>query len=307
VANEELIGPINSSDEWIRQRTGIVTRARARADQDVIDLAAEAATRVLATAGMSPGDLDAIILATVTHFHQTPSAAAILGHRIGAAGAPAWDISAACAGFCYAIGQADALVRSGMARHVLVIGAEKMSDFVDPADRSISYLLGDGAGAAIVGVSTHHGIGPTVWGADGERAGLVRQTHGWREVGRPQTPGLPTLIQEGPSVFRWAVTAMPDLARRALNAAGIGVEELGAFVPHQANGRIIDQFVKSLHIPDHVVVARDITETGNTSAASIPLATERLAREGRVAPGSLALWMGFGAGLAYAAQVVRLP
>jgi 3-oxoacyl-[acyl-carrier-protein] synthase-3 len=307
VPNDDLIGPIDSSDEWIRQRTGIVTRVRARADQDVIDLATDAARRVLIRAGRDASDIDAVILATVTHFAQTPSAAAILADRIGATGAAAWDISAACAGFCYGIGQADALVRAGAADCVLVIGAEKMSDFVDPADRTISYLLGDGAGAAIVEPASRQGIGPTVWGADGSRAGLVRQTHGWLKVGAPETPGLPTLTQQGPSVFRWAVSSMPALASRALDAAGVELADLGAFIPHQANLRIVDQLVKMLKLPDHVVVARDIAETGNTSAASVPLATERLIREGHLEPGSLALWIGFGAGLAYAAQVVEIP
>jgi 3-oxoacyl-[acyl-carrier-protein] synthase-3 len=178
-----------------------------------------------------------------------------------------------------------------------------MSDFVDPADRTISYLLGDGAGAAIVGESKTQGIGPTVWGADGSRAATVRQTHGWRE---PAT-ALPTLVQEGPSVFRWAVTTMPDLARRALAASGATMDDIGAFIPHQANMRIIDQLTRALKLPPHVVVARDIAETGNTSAASVPLATERLLREHRVPSGTLALSIGFGAGLAYAAQVAILP
>ncbi|MDR1293560.1 MAG: ketoacyl-ACP synthase III [Bifidobacteriaceae bacterium] len=303
VPNDDLIGPIDSSDEWIRQRTGIITRARARADQSVIDLAADASVRVLARANLAATDIDAIILATVTHFFQTPSAAAILAERIGARGAAAWDISAACAGYCYGIGHADALVRAGAARHVLVVGAEKLSDFIDPTDRTISYLLGDGAGAAIVGVGATQGIGPTVWGTDGSRAGLVGQTRGWREPGAAP----PTLTQEGPSVYRWAVTAIPKLARQAVAAAGIDLADLGAFIPHQANLRIVDQFVKALKLPDHVVVARDIVETGNTSAASVPLATERLLREGTVPGGALALSVGFGAGLAYAAQVTRLP
>ncbi|MDR0433380.1 MAG: ketoacyl-ACP synthase III [Bifidobacteriaceae bacterium] len=303
VPNEELIGPIDSTDEWIKSRTGITTRARANPEQDVIDLAASAATKVIRRAGLTPDQIDAVILATVTHFYQTPSAAAILAARIGAVGAAAWDISAACAGFCYGIAQADALVRSGAARHVLVIGAEKLSDFIDPADRTISYLLGDGAGGAIVGVGEVQGIGPTVWGTDGTKAELVGQTRGWLEEGS----GQPTLIQQGPSVFRWAVTQMPKLAKQAMDAAGIGASDLAAFIPHQANMRIVDQLVKVLRLPDHVVVARDIAETGNTSAASVPLATERLLREGQVRPGGLALWIGFGAGLTYAAQVVRLP
>lgn len=305
VTNDEIAGPIDSSDEWIRQRTGIVTRARTGPDTDVIDLAEGAARAALAAAGLTGADLDAVIMSTVTYFHQTPAAATILADRIGATPAAAFDISAACAGYCYGIGQADALVRSGVARHVLVVGAEKMSDFIDPTDRSISFLLGDGAGAAVVGPSDVPGIGPTVWGSDGSQAGLIGQTESWQEAHR--SGGWPTLRQEGASVFKWAVWQMAPVARRAIEAAGLTPDDIDVFVPHQANMRIIDQLVKVLKLPEHVVVARDIAETGNTSAASIPLATERLLREGRAHSGQVALQIGFGAGLAYAAQVVLLP
>ena len=167
VPNDDLVGPIDSSDEWIRQRTGIVTRRRAEPGTDVLDLAEQAARAAIENAGLTGADIDAVILSTVTYFHQTPAGAAIVADRIGANPAAAYDISAACAGYCYGIGQADALVRSGAARHVLVIGAEKMSEFVDPTDRSISFLLGDGAGAVVIGPSDFPGIGPTVWGSDG--------------------------------------------------------------------------------------------------------------------------------------------
>ncbi|GIG27490.1 beta-ketoacyl-ACP synthase III [Cellulomonas marina] len=306
VTNDDIAGPIDSSDEWIRQRTGIVTRRRAGAGTDVIDLAEGAARAALADAGLEASDVDAVILSTVTWFHQTPAGAAVLADRIGATPAAAFDISAACAGYCYGIGQADALVRSGAARHVLVVGAEKMSDFVDPTDRSISFLLGDGAGAVVVGPSDTPGIGPTVWGSDGGQARAIRQTHSWLDV-RDADAGWPTLRQEGPSVFKWAVWQMAPVAQKALDAAGVTAEDLDAFIPHQANMRIIDQLVKQLKLPEHVVVGRDIADTGNTSAASIPLAAERLRREGQVAPGALALQIGFGAGLVYAAQVVVLP
>jgi len=180
-----------------------------------------------------------------------------------------------------------------------------MSDFIDPTDRSISFLLGDGAGAAVVGPSDVPGIGPTGWGSDGSQAGLIGQTESWQEAHR--SGGWPTLRQEGASVFKWAVWQMAPVARRAIEAAGLTPDDIDVFVPHQANMRIIDQLVKVLKLPEHVVVARDIAETGNTSAASIPLATERLIREGRAHSGQVALQIGFGAGLAYAAQVVLLP
>ena len=305
VTNDDVAGPIDSSDEWIRQRTGIVTRRRAAEGTDVLDLAEGAALAALEDAGLTGADLDAVIVSTVTYWHQTPAAAAVLADRLGATPAAAFDISAACAGYAYGIGQADALVRSGAARHVLVVGAEKMSDFIDPADRSISFLLGDGAGAVVIGPSETPGIGPTVWGSDGGQAQAIRQTHSWKEAHTQHA--WPTLRQEGPSVFKWAVWQMAPVAEKALTAAGITAAELDVFVPHQANMRIIDQMVKQLHLPDTVVVARDVADTGNTSAASIPLAIERLRREGQVSSGDVALQIGFGAGLVYAAQVVVLP
>ena len=307
VTNDDIAGPIDSSDEWIRQRTGIITRRRAGADVDVLDLSEAAAIKALAMAGLTGADIDAVILSTVTYFHQTPAAAAIIADRLGATPAAAYDISAACAGYCYGIAQADALVRSGAARHVLVIGAEKMSEFIDPTDRSISFLLGDGAGAAVVGPSDVPGIGPTVWGSDGARAQAVRQTHGWLELRDNPELGWPTLRQDGQSVFKWAAFEMPKIAQLALDAAGVTADQIQAFIPHQANMRIVDQMAKQLHLPATVAIARDIAETGNTSAASIPLATERLLREGAVTSGDLALQIGFGGGLVYAAQVVVLP
>ena len=306
VTNDEVAGAIDSSDEWIRQRTGIVTRRRARPDQDVIDLAEGAARAAVADAGLTGADIDAVLLSTVTYFHQTPAGAALVADRIGATPAAAYDISAACAGYCYGIAQADALVRSGNARNVLVIGAEKMSDFTDPTDRSISFLLADGAGAVVIGPSDTPGIGPTIWGSDGGQAALISQTASWKDAHEQQL-AWPTLRQEGASVFKWAVWQMAPVAEKAMAAAGVTAADIEAFIPHQANMRIIDQMIKQLKLPESVVVGRDIAETGNTSAASIPLATERLLREGQVPSGALALQIGFGAGLVYAAQVVVLP
>lgn len=307
VTNDDIAGPIDSSDEWIRQRTGIVTRRRAGADKDVLDLAEAAANKALEAAGLTGADIDAVILSTITHMHMTPSGAAILAERIGATPAAAYDVSAACAGYAYGIGQADALVRSGLARHVLVIGAEKLSEIIDPTDRSISFLLGDGAGAAIVGPSDTPGIGPTVWGSDGAKATAIRQTHSWTELREDPSLGWPTLRQDGPTVFKWASFQMAPVAEKAMAEAGVTAEDIQVFIPHQANMRIIDQMKKQLGLPDTVVIARDIAETGNTSAASIPLAAERLLAEGQAKSGDLALQIGFGAGLVYAAQVVVLP
>jgi len=306
VPNEDLIGPIDSSDEWIRQRTGIVTRARADAGTTAIDLAADAVAEAIATAGIDPAQIDAVIVSTVSNPKQTPSVSAIVADRVGANPAAAYDVNAACAGFAYGIAQADALIRAGAATYVAVVGTEKLSDIVDPTDRSISFLLGDGAGAAIVGPSDFTGIGPTVWGSDGSKSDAVGMNHTLVEF-RDGLSEWPTLRQEGPTVFRWAVWEMAKVARQALDAAGVAASDLAAFVPHQANMRIIDEFAKQLKLPDSVVIGRDIETTGNTSAASIPLATHRLLQEHPELSGGLALQIGFGAGLVFGAQVVVLP
>ena len=305
VTNDEVAGPIDSSDEWIRQRTGIVTRRRAK-DLSLMDLAVEASNEAIAKAGISPSEIDAVILATITFPYQTPSGATLLGELVGAHGAAAYDISAACAGYCYGIAQADALIRAGQSKYVLVVGAEKLSDYISPTDRSISFLLGDGAGAAVVGPSDHPGISKTVWGSDGSNWDKVGMTASQLDF-REGAAEWPTLVQEGPSVFRWAVWEMVKVAKQALEESGLQPGDLAALVTHQANERIIDEFAKQLELPASVVVAKDIVETGNPSAASIPLAMHRLLEEGAVKSGGYALEIGFGAGLAYAAQVVELP
>lgn len=305
VPNDDLVGPIDSSDEWIRQRTGIISRKRASAGIDAVDLAETAAREALERSGIAKERIGAVIVATISNTVQTPSMASLLAERIGVTPAPAYDVSAACAGFAYGLAQADALVRSGTVEHALVIGVEKLSDVVDPTDRSISFLLGDGAGAVVVGPSDTPGISRTIWGSDGSRWDTIRMTNTLRsmEDGAP----WPTLRQDGQTVFRWAVWDMAKVAKQALQEAGIEAADLAAFVPHQANMRIVDEFAKQLRLPDSVVIARDIETTGNTSAASIPLATHRLLEEHPELSGGLALQIGFGAGLVYGAQVVVLP
>lgn len=306
VTNDDVAGPIDSSDEWIRQRTGIVTRRRASEAVSLMDMAVAASLEAIEKAGIRPEEIGAVLFSTITHPYQTPSAATLLADKIGANPAPAFDISAACAGYCYGIAQADALVRSGMAKFVLVVGGEKLSDFIDPTDRSISFLLGDGAGAAIVGPSDTPGISPTVWGSDGSKWDAVSMTSSLLDF-RDGTASWPTMKQEGQTVFRWAVWEMAKVAKEALEVAGIRAEDLSALVTHQANIRIIDELAKQLNLPDSVVVAKDIINTGNTSAASIPLAMHELLSSGAVKSGGLALEIGFGAGLAFGAQVVILP
>ena len=306
VMNAEIVEQIDSSDQWIRERSGIVSRRFAAKDESVVDMA-EAATRdALASAGLEAAQVDAVIVATVTHPYQTPAAAPILADRLGIRGA-AFDIGAACAGYCHGVSLASDMVRGGSAQHVLVVGVVKLSDFTDPHDRGTAFIFGDGAGASIIGPSDTPGIGPTVWGSDGSQWRTISQRDSWVELKESGGMGIPAIGMAGQSVFRWAVWGMAPVAQKALDAAGVRAEDLDAFIPHQANMRIIDAMIKQLKLPDDIPVARDIAETANTSAASIPLATERMLREGEAPHGGLALQIGFGAGLVYAAQVVELP
>ena len=325
VSNDDVCQWIDSSDEWIRQRTGIITRHRADKGTSVVDMAEAAGREALENAGIDGSQLGAVIVSTVTHPYATPSAATQITERLGATPAPAYDVSAACAGYCYGVAQADALVRSGAADYVLVIGVEKLSDFIDNTERTISFLLGDGAGAVVVGPSETPGIAPSVWGSDGSKSGAIGMTHSMLDVrelslaaeadgglsagdiAARDTKLWPTLRQDGQTVFRWAVWEMAKAAQQALDAAGITAEDLSAFVPHQANMRIIDEMAKQLKLPESVIIARDIADAGNTSAASIPLATYRLLKEHPELSGKLSLQIGFGAGLVFGAQVVVLP
>ena len=332
IDNEEVCTWIDSSDEWIQQRTGIKTRRWAAPDVSVIDMSEDAAAKALAAAGLTGSDIDAVVLATVSHPYQTPAAAAVLAHRLGATPAAAFDISAGCAGFCHGLALATDLVRGGTARNVMVVGAEKLSDFTDKHDRSTAFLFADGAGAVVVGASTEVGVGPTVWGSDGGQADTIKSKHSWLDLRGTEAALVPDaaeatdaasdpasdpasedggrwpfLVQQGQTVFRWAVWQMAPVAQAALDAAGVTAADIDVFVPHQANARIIDAMVKQLKLPESVHVARDIVDMGNTSAASVPLAMERAMADGDAPSGGLALLIGYGAGLSYAAQVVRLP
>jgi 3-oxoacyl-[acyl-carrier-protein] synthase III len=307
VTNAEICELIDSSDQWIQERSGISTRRRAAPDESVTDMAEAAARVAIERAGLLPADIDVVLVATVTHPYQTPSAASLIAHRLGAAPAAALDVSAACAGFCYGVSMASDMIRCGSARHVLVIGVEKLSDFTDLTDRSTAFIFGDGAGAVVVGPSDHPGIGPTVWGSDGSHWDAITTRSNWLEYRDVEGASWPFVTMSGQTVFRWAVWQMSPAAQKAVDAAGITVDDLAAFIPHQANARIIDAMVKRLTLPDHVQVARDIVDMGNTSAASVPLAMERMLADGQATSGGLALLIGFGAGLTYASQVVELP
>jgi len=295
VTNLELAGRLDTSDGWIRSRTGISSRRIAGPGESVVAMAAAAAGKAIAESGLAPADVDLLVLATCTMATPIPGGAPQVAHLLGVNGIAAFDINAACGGFCYALSVAADAVRGGSARHAVVIGSERMSDWVDWEDRSTAILFGDGAAAAVVGPAEQPGIGPVAWGSDGGRAGLI---------------GVPAdgrfLQMDGQPVYRWATSALAPVARQACELAGIAPGDLSAIVPHQANLRVIEALARALDAP-RAVVARDIVEAGNTSAASVPLALCRLLADGQLPAGSLALLLAFGAGLSYAGQVVRVP
>jgi 3-oxoacyl-[acyl-carrier-protein] synthase III len=298
VTNDDLAARVDTSDEWIRSRVGIVSRRFAGPDETVADMAVEAGGKALAGSGLSPADIDLVIVATCSTESPIPNASAEVAHRLGIVAPGAYDLNAACAGFCYALSNASDAVRAGTARYVLVIGSEKMTAWVDPDDRSTSIIFADGAGAVVVGPTADGeppGIGPVAWGSAGDMASKI--TIADRDS---------FIYQEGQAVFRWATTAMHPIAAQACERAGIAVGDLSAFVPHQANLRIIEVIARRLGIPREMM-ADDIVHSGNTSSASVPLALAAMAERGELKPGSYALLLGFGAGLCYAAQVITVP
>ncbi|EGD40049.1 3-oxoacyl-(acyl-carrier-protein) synthase III [Nocardioidaceae bacterium Broad-1] len=304
IPNSEIVGLIDSSDEWIRTRSGIVERRWANDEETVQMMSVAASRKALEHAGIGIDQIDCVIVATVSHMRQTPAVAALIADELGADNPAAFDISAACAGFCHGIAMANDFIRGGSARHVLVIGVERLSDITNPHDRGTAFIFADGAGAAVVGPSEEPGIGPVVWGSSGDKAELI-QTPDWFVANEAKE--TPWLTMEGNPVFRWASFAMAKVGQEALEKAGITADELDCFVPHQANMRIVDALARSMKLPESVKIARDIATMGNTSAASVPLALERMIEEGQAQSGDTALLIAFGAGLVYAAQVVVLP
>jgi 3-oxoacyl-[acyl-carrier-protein] synthase-3 len=298
VTNDDLSKVMDTNDEWIRERVGIVERRKAQPDEQVVDMAIVAGRRAIADAGLKPSDVDTVIVATCTMPNQIPNAAATVADRVGVKGGGAFDLNAACAGFCYALGTASDLVKAGSAKRVLVVGAERFQDWVDPVDRANAIIFADGAGAAVVGPAEEASIGPISWGSAGDLADMIYM----REK--------KYIYQEGQSVFRWATTQVAPVAMRALELAGLKASDVDVLIPHQANLRIVNSIAKKLISagarPD-LEVADDITYSGNTSSASIPMALDHMRAAGRVRRGDVLLFVGFGAGLSYAAQVVLSP
>jgi 3-oxoacyl-[acyl-carrier-protein] synthase-3 len=302
VTNDELAARVDTNDEWIRSRVGIESRRIAEKDTLLVEMAAEAGVRALKDSGVDPAEVDTVIVATCTMPDPIPNAAAQVAHRIGIPAPAAFDLNTACSGFSYGLAVAADLVRAGTSSSVLVIGAEKLSDWMDWTDRSTCIIFADGAGAAVVGPAPDAasvGVGPVAWGSAGDQYQTIRVN--------PETRAL---HQEGQAVFRWATTKVAPVALRAIELAGLTPADIDVFVPHQANLRIVEAVAKRLRqkgAREDMRVADDIVHSGNTSSASIPLAMDHMRAEGRLRSGEIALLVGFGAGLSYAAQVVVCP
>ncbi|CAB4531367.1 unannotated protein [freshwater metagenome] len=313
VPNSEIVDRIESSDEWIQQRTGIESRRFADESESLLEMATWAVEDALKNAKLSITDIDTLIVATITFPFQAPSAATAILQKLGHPKAAAFDINAACAGFSYGVSMAHDFIKAGTSKKVLVVGAEKISDFTDPNDRATAFIFADGAGAVVIGESHEAGIGPVEWGSDADSRDAIQMNPSWIEVRDVETQltkagsKWPNISQEGQKVFRWAVFSMSKAALKALESAGLTVNDIDVFIPHQANVRIIETMAKEMNMPDSVVIADDIRTNGNTSAASIPLAMDALLKKQPELHGKLALLIGYGAGLVYAGQVVKLP
>lgn len=296
LSGAELGARVGRTADWIEARTGIRELRTLSPDARIIDLALRAATDALASAGTDPASIDLVIGASCSIRTGSPRLSTQVASVLSTQAA-AMDLNAACAGFCYSLATADALIRQGSARRVLVVAAEHMTELVDPTDVGTSIIFGDGAGAAVLDAAPDNGfhLGPVAWGSDGASADLIAIREGER-----------FLTMAGQQVFRWATTEMQHVATEACRLAGLSPADIDVFVPHQANARIVDALTTQIGL-EHATVSRDICTSGNTSAASIPIAINRLIHDGLVHSGQIALVLGFGAGLAYAAQVVRLP
>ncbi|MEQ1845024.1 MAG: beta-ketoacyl-ACP synthase III [Nitrospira sp.] len=307
LTNADLERMVATSDEWIRERTGIRERRIAATGEACSDLAVQAGKRALTAAGLSATDLDMILVATCTGDYPLPATACLVQHQLGATKAAACDLSAACCGFVYALSVADAYIKTGM-RHVLVIGSEVMSAITDWTDRNTCVLFGDGAGAAVISASDgKRGILSTHLRSDGTLCELIMVPGGGS-----RTPPSEKVIDErlqyikmkGNETFKVAVRTLEEIARSTLSANHLRVEDIDLYVPHQANIRILKAVMERLGLPIEKVML-NVDRFGNTSAASIPIALDEAVREGRIKDGSLVMLGAFGAGLTWASAVIR--
>jgi 3-oxoacyl-(acyl-carrier-protein) synthase III len=296
VTNAELETVMETNDEWIRTRVGIAERRWASEDESLVEMAVAAGGKAMAASGLAADQVDMVVLASASLRVPIPGIGPQVAHRLGIPRPGAFDLNAGCAGFCYALGVANAAIRTGDARNALVVGVERLTDVTDMTDRSTAVIFADGAGAVVLGASDEPGVGPVAWGSDGDQYSAI-------EI----AAGRSTMSMAGQAVYRWATTRLTQTLVEAMEQAGVGPADIDVFAPHQANLRIIESMTKKLGFRDDVVVARDIVQSGNTSAASIPLALTALLESGEAKSGDLALVLGYGAGLTFAGQVLRLP
>lgn len=296
ITNDDLAQVMDTSDEWIQTRVGIAERRWASEDETLVEMAVAAGGKAIAASGLAPDEIDLVIVASASLRVPIPGIGPQVAHRLGVPRPGSFDLNAGCAGFCYALGVASDNIRAGSSRNALVVGVERLSDVTDQTDRSTAVIFADGAGAAVVGASDEPGIGPVAWGSDGDQYSAI-------EI----AAGRSTMTMAGQAVYRWATTKLTATLVEAMEKAGVGPADIDVFAPHQANLRIIESMTKRLGFPETTVVARDIVQSGNTSAASVPLALTALVESGEAKSGDLALVLGYGAGLTFAGQVLRLP
>ena len=296
VTNHELAQTMDTNDEWIQSRVGIAERRWADEDETLVEMAVAAGGKAIAASGLAPDEIDLAVVASASLRVPIPGIGPQVAHRLGINRPGAFDLNAGCAGFCYALGAADIAIRAGSARNVLVIGVERLTDVTDLTDRSTAVIFADGAGAAVIGAADEPGIGPVVWGSDGDQYNAI-------EI----AAGRSTMTMAGQAVYRWATTRLTETLEAAMARAGVTADDIDVFAPHQANLRIVESMAKKLGFPERTVIARDIVQSGNTSAASVPLALSALLESGEAKSGDLALVLGYGAGLTFAGQVLRLP
>ncbi len=304
LTNVDLEGMVETSDEWIRTRTGIEERHVAASDQATSDLCIKAAEAAFADSGIKPADVDLVLVGTTTPDLAFPNVATILQHKLGIPPCPAFSMEAACTGFLYALSTADKFVRAGESKCALVIGAETLSRIVDWTDRNTCVLFGDGAGAVILKPDNEPGIYSTHLGADGQYGDLLFATSGTSRFESEQDRSCPVIRMSGNEVFKVAVKTLSSIAETALQANGLTHDDIDWLIPHQANTRIIQATGKRLGIdPDKVILT--VAQHGNTSAASVPLALDVAVRDGRVKPGQTLLLNAFGGGFTWGSALLR--
>ncbi|MFC8827470.1 3-oxoacyl-ACP synthase III family protein [Streptomyces sp. NPDC057137] len=292
---------------WIRSRTGIERRGRAQEHETLMWMATEASRKALAQAGLDPAELDCVVFSSFTDTRQVPGLAPAVGRELGALSAGAIDLNATCAGSTYGLLMAAGQIALGNADHVLVVASERLSDIVDPNDRNTAAVFADGAGAMIVSAGDAPGFGRVAWGSDGTAEDLLILQPRWSRTPGHDPATRPGLRMDGPGLARWFGSHMAPIAGQALEKAGTTWDDIDAFIPHQGNLRLTRRILAELRPPPHVAVAEAIITDGNTGSASIPLAIEHLLSTGRAPSGGLALLLGYGVGITWAAQVVRLP